>query len=132
MYETSRNLRDKLLSVTTTNSSVGANSEAIDLEQVRGGDIENIAAILELPFEAGLSDTKEIIYQLEHSDDNSSFTAVDPLISTTQLAAAGSGGVAKEVRFRFPPGTKRYVRIAQTASVSPGVLSGSFTFALLF
>lgn len=131
MFEHSRNLRDKLLSVTKANASGGANSDAIDLEQVTGGEIENIAAVLELPAEAGLSDSKVLTYQIEESDDGESFTAVDPLISTTQTGAGGAGVAAKEVRFRFSPGTKRYVRIAQTASSTPGTLAGSFTFALL-
>lgn len=131
-YEFNRNQKDANYTTTKANASGGANSDSFDLEQAIGGDIEDIAVELALPAEAGLSDTKVLTFKLEDSADNSSFAAVDPLISTTQTGASGTGVAAKTVRFRLPPGTRRYVRIAQTASATPGTLAGSFTVSLLF
>ena len=49
------------------------------------------------------------------------------------MTGAGGVGIAgKTVRFRLPPGCRRYVRVEQTVTATPGTLAGSYTFALLF
>lgn len=131
-YEFSRNRKDADFIVTKANASAGANSTAIDLEQIVGGDIEAVAFELALPAEALLSDAKTLTFVLKDSADNSTFAVLDPTIGTTQLGAGGVGCAAKTVRFRLPPGCRRYIRIEQTVTATPGTLSGSFTLSALF
>lgn len=131
-YEFNRNLQDKNYTSTVAVASGGANSATFDLEQIVGGDIEAVVVELAAPAEAGLSDTKVLTYTFKDSADGSSFAVLDPTIVTTQTGAGGAGTAAKTVRFRLPPGCRRYVRIEQTASATPGTLAGSFTLKLLF
>jgi hypothetical protein len=132
-YEFSRNRKDALFIKTTASLAAGANSAALDLEQAIGGDIETIAVELELPAEALLSDAKVLTFTLQDSADGVSFAAVDPQpVITTQTGAGGVGVAAKTVRFRLNPATRRYIRVAQTVTATPGTLSGSFVLSLLF
>lgn len=129
-----RNLQDKNFVSTVTLLAAGANTASFDLEQVEGGDIESIVFELAGPAltTAQLADTKVVTYKLEDSADGSSFATVDPLIQTTQTGAGGAGAAAKTIRFRLPANTRRYVRIAQTASATPGTLTASMVAKLLF
>ena len=129
-----RNLQDKNFVSTVTLLAAGANTASFDLEQAEGGDIESIVFELAAPalVTAQLADTKVVTYKLEDSADNSSFATVDPLIQTTQTGAGGAGAAAKTIRFRPPANTRRYVRIAQTASATPGTLTASMVAKLLF
>jgi hypothetical protein len=128
----SRNLKDKDKEVTATLAQAGVNSPSIDLEQIEGGDIEQIVGQLVVPVTAGITDAKVLTFKLEDSADNSTFAAIDPLISTTATGAGGNGTPALDTRFRFPPVTRRYVRIAQTATSSSGTFTNDLTFRLLF
>ena len=130
-YEFSRNQADVNLEVTGTLAQGGVNTSAIDLEQEIGGDIENIVGQIDIPAVAGITGAKVLTFALEDSADGSSFAAVDPAVSTTVTGAGGSGTSAKDARFRFPPATRRYVRIAQTADASSGTFSGDVTFRIL-
>ena len=130
-FEFNRNLQDKNYTSTVAIAQAGANTASFDLEQVVGGDIEKVVFSLSAPTAAGISDTKVVTYALQDSADGSSWAAVDPAISTTQTAT-GSGIVAKEVRFRVPANTRRYVRIAQTMTASAGTVSGNMVAKLLF
>jgi hypothetical protein len=129
-----RNLQDKNFISTVTVLAAGANTGTFDLEQVEGGDIESIVFELAAPalLTAELTDGKILTYKLEDSADGSSFATVDPLIQTTQTGAGGAGAAAKTIRFRLPANTRRYVRIAQTASASPGTLAKAMVAKLLF
>lgn len=128
-----RNLKDAEYIVTKANAAAGANSNALDLQQATGGNLEQIAVELLLPAEALLSDTKVLTYKLEDSADGTNFTVVDPCGTiTTQTGAGGVGVAAKEVAFRLPYNVRRYIRVAQTVTATPGTLSGSFTVSLLF
>lgn len=129
-----RNLQDKNFVSTVTLLAAGANTASFDLEQVEGGDIANVVFELAGPAltTAQLSDTKVVTYKLEDSADGSSFATVDPLIQTTQTGAGGAGAAAKTIRFRLPANTRRYVRIAQTATATPGTLTASMVAKLLF
>lgn len=129
----SRNRKDAEFIATKANAAAGANSDAFDLEQAVGGDIEAIAVELALPAEAGLSDTKVLTFALQDSANGTDFATVDPCGTiTTQTGAGGTGVAAKTVRFRLPVNTRRYIRVAQTVTATPGTLAGSFTVALLF
>jgi hypothetical protein len=131
-YEFNRNQQDKNYTSTVANAAAGSNSATFDLEQVVGGDIEEFVVELALPAEAGLSDTKVLTYTVKDSANGSSFTVLDPSLATTQTGAGGAGVAAKTVRFRLPPGARRYVRVEQTATATPGTLAGSYTLKLLF
>jgi len=131
-FEFNRNLQDKNYTSTVAIAQTGANTAAFDLEQVVGGDIEKVVFSLSAPTAAGISDTKVVTYALQDSADGSSWAAVDPAISTTQTGASSAGIVAKEVRFRVPANTRRYVRIAQTMTASAGTVSGNMVAKLLF
>jgi len=132
MFEHSRNIRDAQKEVAVALAQAGANTGAIDLEQTIGGNIEGIVGQIDIPAVAGISDTKVLTFALQDSADGSNWAAVDPAVSTTVTGAGGTGTPAKDCRFRFPPGTRRYVRIAQTASATSGTFTGSVSFRLLF
>tara|TARA_R110002126_G_scaffold198538_2_gene346143 strand:- start:3366 stop:3773 length:408 start_codon:yes stop_codon:yes gene_type:complete len=133
-FEYNRNLQDSNFISTVTLLAAGANTATFDLEQVTGGDIEKIVFELAGPalLTAQLTDAKVVTYTLQDSADDSSFAAVDPLITTTQTGAGGAGAAAKTIRFRLPANTRRYVRIAQTATATPGTLTASMVAKLLF
>jgi hypothetical protein len=131
-FEFNRNIQDKNYTSTVAIAQAGANTAAFDLEQAVGGDIERVVFSLSAPTAAGISDTKVVTYALQDSADGSSWAAVDPAISTTQTGASSAGIVAKEVRFRVPANTRRYVRIAQTMTATAGTVTGSMVAKLLF
>lgn len=132
MFEFSRNIRDKQKDVSVVLAQAGAFTPPIDLEQVRGGDLENLVAQIDIPAVAGIADTKALTFTLQDSADGVNFAAVDPLTSSTVTGVSTNGSPAKDVRFRFPPITRRYVRIAQTAAATSGAFTGEFGFRLLF
>jgi len=132
-FEYNRNQQDDNYSSTVTLLAGGANTASFDLEQVTGGDIEKVVFELAGPalLDAQLTTGKIVTYALQDSADGSSWAAVDPAISTTQTGT-GAGAVAKTVRFRLPANTRRYVRIAQTATATPGTLTAAMVAKLLF
>jgi len=131
-FEFNRNIQDKNYTSTVAIAQGGANTASFDLEQAVGGDIEKVVFSLSAPTAALISDTKVVTYALQDSADGSSWAAVDPAISTTQTGSGGAGIVAKEVRFRLPANTRRYVRIAQTMTSSAGTVTGNMVAKLLF
>lgn len=131
-FEYSRNIVDLDKEVSVALAGAGANTPAIDLEQTIGGNIEGIVGQIEIPAVAGLTDAKVFSFVLQDSADGTNFAAVDPGVSTTTTGAGGGGSPAKDARFRFPPGTRRYVRIAQTVTATPGTITGDLKFRLLF
>lgn len=130
-FEFNRNQQDLNYTSTVAIAQAGANTAAFDLEQAVGGDIEAVVFELAAPTAAGITSAKVVTYALQDSADGSSWTAVDPAISTTQTAD-GSGIAAKAVRFRVPANTRRYVRIAQTMTATAGTVTGSMVAKLLF
>lgn len=131
-FEFNRNQQDQNYTSTVALVIGGAVTAAFDLEQAVGGDIQNVVFELAAPAVAGLSNSSTITYTLHDSADGSSFAAVDPAITTVQTGAGGVGTAAKTVRFRVPANTRRYVRIAQTNSTTPGTFTGSMVAKLLF
>ena len=130
-----RNLTDADMVVTKECPAAGANHNTgtIDLEQVTGGQIERIAAEIEIPATTTLVDTKKITLKLLDSANDSSYADVDPLIQTTVTGTSGNVSAAKTVRFRFPPGVRRYVRVNIAVESGGGDNTGkSVTFRLLF
>ena len=131
-YEFNRNLQDSAYTSTVAIAQAGANTATFDLEQVIGGDVEKVVFELSGPTAAGISDTKVVTYTLKDSSDGTTFAVLDPSIATTQTGSGGTGIVAKTVRFRLPPVTKRYVRIEQTMTATAGTVTGNMVAKLLF
>lgn len=133
-FEFNRNQQDQNYVSTVTLLAAGATTAAFDLEQAVGGDVERVVFELAGPAltTAQLTDAKVVTYALQDSADGTNFLAVDPAISTTQTGAGGAGAAAKTVRFRVPANTRRYVRIAQTATATPGTLTAAMVAKLLF
>ena len=134
-FECNRNQQDLNFTSTVTVLAAGATTAACDLEQAVGGDVEKVVFELAAPACSltQLTDGKVLTYALQDSADGTSFAAVDPAISTTQTSATANSGVAaKTVRFRVPANTRRYVRIAQTATATPGTLGVAMVAKLLF
>lgn len=133
-FEFNRNQQDLNFTSTVTLLAAGANTASFDLEQAVGGDIGAVVFELAGPAltTAQLSDTKVVTYTLQDSADGTNWLAVDPAITTTQTGAGGAGAAAKTVRFRVPANTRRYVRIAQTATATPGTLGVAMVAKLLF
>jgi hypothetical protein len=131
-YEFNRNLQDNAYTSTVAIAQAGANTATFDLEQVIGGDVEKVVFELSGPTAAGIADTKVVTYTLKDSSDGITFAVLDPSIATTQTGAGGTGIVAKTVRFRLPPITKRYVRIEQTMTATAGTVTGNMVAKLLF
>jgi hypothetical protein len=133
-FEFNRNQQDQNFTSTVTLLAAGATTAAFDLEQAVGGDVERVVFELAAPVLSGtqLTDTKVVTYALQDSANGTDFAAVDPAISTTQTGVSTSGAAAKTVRFRVPANTRRYVRIAQTATATPGTLTAAMVAKLLF
>jgi len=131
-FEFNRNQQDANYETTATLAQGGVDSTGFDLEQAIGGDIEPIVGELVIPAVAGITDDKVLTFTLEDSADNSTYAAIDPATTTTVTGTGGGGSPAKTVRFRFPPNTRQYVRIAQTADATAGTFTGDLTFRILF
>ena len=134
-YEFVRNIQDAAVTVVKALPAANANhnTDVIDLEQTTGGQIENIAFEVSVPATPALADTKLITIKLYDGATSGSLAAVDPLISTTIVGVAtGQGGVAKTVRFRLPPGVRRYVALNLAVENAGGDNTGvDVTFKLL-
>jgi hypothetical protein len=135
-FEYNRNIRDALFA--TTKAFPAANAvavtDAFDLEQTSGGTLENVEAEIVIPALPNNSDnTKTITIALHDSADNSSFAATDPLVQTSIVGVTTTGSAAKTVRFRFPPVTRRYVRLSVSVPTGAGDnTAASVGFNLLF
>lgn len=130
----SRTHRDILKQVVTALPAQNTANQtgAIDLEQTIGGEIEAIALELAIPATPSLANGQTVTFALQDSANGTDFAATDPAISTVITGASGEGAAAKTVRFRLPPGARRYVRLTQTASATAGNNTAvSTTFALL-
>lgn len=131
-YEFNRNQQDASYTSSVAIAQAGANSAIFDLEQVFAGDIQDFVVEVSAPAAAGINNASVLTYTLQDSANGTDFAVLDPSIATTQTGSGGVGVAAKTIRFRTSPSTRRYIRVAQTASASAGNFSGSFTTKLLF
>lgn len=134
-YEFSRNLKDADKIVTTALPAAGANvdSTPLDLEQVIGGNVENVILELSVPATDSLVNEKLITFSVKDGAASNSLAAIDPAMSTTVVGTAGNVSAAKVVRFRLPPNTRRYVSVNASVPADGGVVTDvSYTVALLF
>lgn len=129
-----RNIQDATKIVTTALPAAGANvtSTAIDLEQVTGGILENIAIELSVPATPALVEAKVITFKL-FTGATTTLAVCDPLIQTTITGGTGGAGAAKTIRFRLPPNALRYVGVNAAIPADGGNNTGvSFTVKVLF
>lgn len=122
-FEHNRNLRDAKFAVEKAFPAANATAvtDAFDLEMEQGGLLENVEGEIVLPALANNSDnTKTILVDLYDSADGTNFAVTDPLIRTSIAGVASTGSAAKTVRFRFPPITRRYVRLLITVPTGAG------------
>jgi hypothetical protein len=90
-----------------------ATSDAIDLlDSTPSLKLRNAEIEVALPAVAALVDTKKATATIQHSDDNSSFAAVDTLATVIQTGAGGAGAAAVTKRFKASADLKRYVRLS--------------------
>ena len=109
-----RNLTDLDLQVVTALPAAAANttSDAIDLEQVVGGEIEHIAFEIAVPATPALTEAYAITIKVYDGAAANSLAVLDPLIQTTITGAAqAAGGAAKSIRFRLPPTARRFIAV---------------------
>ena len=114
-FEYNRNIRDAAFS--TEKAFPAANAvavtDAFDLEQTSGGTLENVEAEIAIPaLPNNVDTTKSATVALHDSADGVTFAPTDPLVQTSVAGVAVTGSAAKKVRFRFPPVTRRYVRLS--------------------
>ena len=122
-FEYNRNIRDAKFAVEKAFPAANAVAvtDSLDLEQTNGGTLENVEAEIVIPALPALTDnTKTVTIALHDSADNSSFAATDPLVQTSIVGVATTGTAAKTVRFRFPPVTRRYVRLSISVPTGGG------------
>lgn len=131
-FEFNRNQQDAAYTSSVAIAQAGANSATFDLEQVFAGDIQDFVVEVSAPAAAGINNASVLTYTLQDSANGTDFAVLDPSIATTQTGSGGVGVAAKTIRFRTSPSTRRYIRVAQTASATAGTFSGSFTTKLLF
>ncbi len=133
--EYTRNIRDARKTVTKALPAAGAshNTPTIDMEQVVGGILENVAFEIAIPATPNLAESKKITVTVQDSANDSSYAATDPVIMTTVTgAAAAAGGAAKTVRFRLPPAARRYIQLNLAVEANGGDNTGvDVTFRLL-
>lgn len=133
--EYARNQRDASFATTKALPAAAAahNTSSFDLDQIEGGQIEGVEAEIVIPALTALVEAKTVTIKLQDSADDSSFADVDPLVQTSVVGATGNGCAAKTVRFRFPPGTRRYVALNIAVAASGGDSTAkSIEFNLLF
>ena len=130
-YEFNRNLEDENFVSEFALADGGSNSATFDLEQIVGGDIEAMASAIVIPAAAGVPDAETVTFTVKDSADGSTFADLDPTVAVVATGAGGTGIPASEHRFRFPPSTRRYVRLEVTNS---GTITANenVTYKLLF
>lgn len=91
----------------------------------------NIEGQITWPAVAGLADSKNVVFTVEHSDDDSTYSTAG---ITKTITGAGGLGVAKgEFLYRLPSNAKRYIRVTAALDSAGGTITASsFTHALLF
>jgi hypothetical protein len=129
-------LRDAELQVTKAlpNGAATVNSGSIDLEHSTNGvHVADCELLIEAPAlaTADLPDTKTMTDDVEHSDDDSSFSDLANGV-LVQTGADGAGAAAATARVRLPSTVKRYVRVVATNSGTGDASDKSMTAGLVF
>lgn len=141
-----RNQRDALLTITKALPAADAANATDSFDLGEGPHNEGRTIEVTIPTLPALVDDKTVTLELEHSDDDSSFTDVGDYVfdnddSTTfagsysfVVTGTETPGTPGPVTFRvpIPPFTKRYVRFSQAVLAAGGDNTGvSITYTLL-
>ena len=128
-----RNLRDSAFESKTALPAAGATAytKVFDFEQRQSGEIENIDASVKVPRLPDLVTGKKLTATLQDSEDGETFADTNPAIIAT-VVGGSDGATEEELRFRFPPATRRFVRLALAVETGGGTNTASVEFALLF
>jgi len=133
--EYSRNIKDAAKQVVSALPAANANKTTtpIDLEQVVGGQLDNVQFEIAIPATPALVEAKSITVKVYDGATSDSLAVVDPLIQTTVTGGTGGAGAAKTVRFRLPPTARRYVALYLAVENGGGDNTGvDVTFSALF
>ena len=136
MTNKQRKLRDAELQVTKAlpGSATTIYTDSIDLEQdTTGVFVADCELLIEAPalVVGDLANGETMTYDVEHSDDDESFSDLANGV-LVQTGADGAGAVAAEARLRLPSTVKRYVRVAATNSAAGDASDKSVTAGLVF
>lgn len=121
-------MKDAALVQTKAFPAAAANNSttAFDLGPVSNpGHIapENVEIEIAWPALAALADSKNVVFKVQDSADNSTFA--DLGLTKTITGAGGAGVAAGSVRFRLPQGTRRYLRVNQAEDSAGGDITAS-------
>ena len=120
---TVRRLADPSLVVTTALPAAGAtsNSSSLDLGNTPIGAFADLMeVVVSIPATPSLADTKNITLTLQDSADNSTFAAIAAEATLVVTGAGGAGAAAASRRVKFPPTTRRYVRLSAAVDSAGG------------
>ena len=136
MTNKQRMLRDAELQVTKAlpGSATTIYTDSIDLEQdTTGVFVADCELLIEAPalVVGDLANGETMTYNVEHSDDDESFSDLANGV-LVQTGADGAGAAAAEARLRLPSTVKRYVRVAATNSAAGDASDKSVTAGLVF
>ena len=76
--------------------------------------------VVSIPATPSLADTKNITLTLQDSADNSTFAAIAAEATLVVTGAGGAGAAAASRRVKFPPTTRRYVRLSAAVDSAGG------------
>ncbi len=120
---TIRRLADANLTKTKALPAAAATNytDFIDLgSTVLGPMADEIEVLVQIEGTPDLVDDKTITLTLQDSADGVSGAAIASLATLVQTGAGGAGAAANERRYKFPPATRRYVRLGATVLTGGG------------
>ena len=119
-----RQIADASLVVTTAFPAAAgtANSASIDTGSTYSQN-ERAEYSLTWPLLSALADTKNVIFNVQDSADNSSFANIG--ITKTITGAGGLGTAAGEFLFRLPSTARRYIRVTAAQDAAGGNITAS-------
>jgi hypothetical protein len=124
--EFARKIQDANLTTTKALPAAAANNshDGIDLG-LSYHSPGNVELEISWPAITALVDDKTIIFTVNDSADNSSFTSLG--LTHTLTGAGGVGVAAGTKRFRLPSNTRRYINVNQAVLTAGGTLTASST-----
>lgn len=130
-----RSIKDKGKQVVKACPAAAANhnTATIDMEQVLGGQLEEIEVEISVPATTALVATKTLTIKLQDSADDSSYADIVGLSSLVITGVTGNGSAATSRVVRLPRIARRYLQ-ANIAVESAGgdITDTDVTVSLLF
>lgn len=102
-----------------------ATTPSIDLGGANDAVLSDVEGRIELEAVPNLVDDKTVIATVQDSADDSSFSTLSGVGTLTQTGAGGVGAAAATLNFRFPPVTRRYVRVSVAVLAAGGANTDS-------